>query len=107
MKPLSLCKQFCVRHVRPKDATRNNNLKCFPEPAVKEGVNQWVDSGIKVPQPHKCVEQSRRYRVADEGVDYGTEERRQPDGQKHTHDDGQRFGGFSLVLVHLGGPGFL
>ena len=107
MKPPSLCKQFCVRHVRPKDPTGNDHLKSFPKPAVKEGVNQWVDSGIKVPQPHKCVEQSRRYRVADEGVDYGTEERRQPDGQKHTHDDGQRFGGFSLVFVHLGGAGVL
>ena len=51
MKPLSLCKQFCVRHVRPKDPTGNDYLKRLPKPAVKEGIHKRVDGGIQKPQP--------------------------------------------------------
>ena len=107
IKPLSLWEQFCVWHVRPKDATRNNHLKRLPEPTVEEGVHQRVDGGIQIPQPDESVEQDGRYRVADEGVDDITDEKWRPEGQKHAHDDGQCFGGFPLVLVHLGGAGVL
>ena len=107
MKPLSLCKQFCLWHVRPKDATRNDNLKRLPKPTVEEGVHQRVDGGIQIPQPDECVEQGGRYSVANEGVDDVKDEKWRPEGQKHAHDDGQRFGGFPLVLVHLGGAGVL
>ena len=107
MKPLSLCKQFFVRHVRPKDATRNHYLKRLPEPTIEEGVHQRVDGGIQIPQPSECVEQGGRNGVSDEGVDDVKHEEWRPEGQKHTHDDGQCFGGFPLVLVHLGGAGVL
>ena len=107
MKPVSFCKQLCSRHVRPKDATRNDNLKRLPEPTVEEGVHQWVEGGIQKPQPPECVEQGGGHGVADEGVDDVTDEKWRPEGQKHTHDDGQCFGGFPLVLVHLGGAGVL
>ena len=107
MKPLSLWEQFGVRYVRPKDATRKYHLKCFPKPTVEEGVHQRVDGGIEIPMPHKCVEQGGRNGVADVGVDDVKDEEWRPEWQKHAHDEGQYFGGFPLVLVHLGGAGVL
>ena len=78
MKPLSLSKQFFVRHVRPKDAPGYYNFKCLPEPTVKEGVHQRVDSGIEIPQPPECVEQGRRYGVADVRIYDVNDEERSP-----------------------------
>ena len=79
MKSLLLCKQFCVRHVRPKDATRNNDLKSLPEPTVEEGIYQWVDGGIEIPQPPECAEQGGRNGIADEWVNDVKEEKRLPE----------------------------